>query len=404
MHRCGRLVCFAVLAGAMSVPLAAPAQKQEADKPDKEFTPGPMTELDQEPQVEPAFASYLDWKRIARCYADLDAAGLTDCALALAEGERIYLRKHRGVSAERLLDDAVQLAIRARDKQTLDRIARAAKGSGNTALTERLSAAEKLMTTSRSLLADFKVSVEDMSLLQAEQAKRFVEDVERARLLQDKVQLKSLKELLTGNGEDPLAEAFRAPLAKMLSSAETAIPAAPDAESEQLRETLKKLGANSRATSFSWLGRYSTTPSTGININGENIRTYTVHYRGGANSADGEEAYRWGSKEARDNKKFATAGAAQQYVRIRRTDYRMLFGYTNATRGGGDWIAIQHREDGQAFYRLRNGTTGHVPYGHWHYTTFHVNGGRVILQWGPDGSQPLPNNQGITWGLHIRQN
>src|SRR5690348_10316522 len=47
---------------------------------------------------DPAFARYVDVYAAGRALLDGDAAALTDAALALAEGERVLLRQHKGLS------------------------------------------------------------------------------------------------------------------------------------------------------------------------------------------------------------------------------------------------------------------------------------------------------------------
>lgn len=96
-----------------------------------------------------AFQKYVDLRLIRRGLAQQDPRLLTDAALEIAEGERVLLRRHDALSADRLLRSASNLAIAAKDRRAIDRLLLAAERLGNQQLAARLEAAQKLTARSR---------------------------------------------------------------------------------------------------------------------------------------------------------------------------------------------------------------------------------------------------------------
>src|SRR5262245_61010621 len=106
---------LALLAG------TSPAQPDQGKKKD-EPAPLPAVVVD-----DPAFERYVDMEALAEAWEDRDAEALTDIGLQLAEGERVLLRSHKGITAEQVLTVAARLAADQRDKKTLQRLSRAAE-------------------------------------------------------------------------------------------------------------------------------------------------------------------------------------------------------------------------------------------------------------------------------------
>ena len=88
---------------------------------------------------DPAFKSFIDLDQVGDALAGLDAARITDCALLLAQGEKVLLREHRGVSSAKLFTVALKVAADNRDEVTLKRLDKALRGSDNAELTALLS-------------------------------------------------------------------------------------------------------------------------------------------------------------------------------------------------------------------------------------------------------------------------
>lgn len=64
---------------------------------------------------DPAFDKHVDILLVGYAWDQLDAGLLTDCALQLAEGERILMRKHKAISSQQLLAIATKVAADNRD-------------------------------------------------------------------------------------------------------------------------------------------------------------------------------------------------------------------------------------------------------------------------------------------------
>ena len=75
---------------------------------------------------DPAFDRFIDPLGVGRAWDILDAAALTDGALALMEGERVLLRPHRGLSTKDVVTTAARLAVERGDEASLTRLEKAA--------------------------------------------------------------------------------------------------------------------------------------------------------------------------------------------------------------------------------------------------------------------------------------
>jgi len=75
---------------------------------------------------DPAFDRFVDPLAVGRAWDSLDAAALTDGALALMEGERVLLRPHRGLPTKDIVTTAARLAVERRDEASLSRLEKAA--------------------------------------------------------------------------------------------------------------------------------------------------------------------------------------------------------------------------------------------------------------------------------------
>lgn len=101
--------------------------------------------------VDPAFDQHVDMRSLLIGFARLQPVALADAGLQLAEGERILLRPHKCVSADEILQLAVDVAAEKRDLTTLDRLSKAFIRDGRTELAARVQQAKVLASTSRTV-------------------------------------------------------------------------------------------------------------------------------------------------------------------------------------------------------------------------------------------------------------
>lgn len=135
---------FSIAAVAMALLVSVPLH------PSKAADPPAASSID---LADPAFARYVDLNLLGQAWEQLDASLLTDCALQLAEGERILMRSHKAITAQQVLELATKIAAEKNDKSTLDRLANVAAATKNTAAAEQIAAAKKLAGVSRKVEA-----------------------------------------------------------------------------------------------------------------------------------------------------------------------------------------------------------------------------------------------------------
>jgi hypothetical protein len=78
-----------------------------------------------------AFDQFVDLTYLGQAWQELSPSKLADCGLQLAEGERVLLREHKAITAQRVLSYAIQLAGQQGDGETLVRLAKASAVTGN---------------------------------------------------------------------------------------------------------------------------------------------------------------------------------------------------------------------------------------------------------------------------------
>lgn len=85
-----------------------------------------------------AFDRFVELTYLGEAWQELSPAKLADCGLQLAEGERVLLRSHRAIEAERVLAYAIELAGSQADGITLGRLARSEAIQKSASLSELL--------------------------------------------------------------------------------------------------------------------------------------------------------------------------------------------------------------------------------------------------------------------------
>lgn len=194
---------------------------------------------------DPAFDRYVDLLLLGQAWDTLDPVLLTDCAMQLAEGERILMRSHKAVSSTQLLDLAAKVAADKRDTATLDRLAKVHSASKNSGALEQINAAKKLAGASRKVDPAMSVSATDTSPDQLALYQDAINGVKAAGLVGDRTYFDGLEEGLNNKQSVlvNLSEAQRNHLKKIMGEARSSMPKDGD---PALADTLSKLKDASR--------------------------------------------------------------------------------------------------------------------------------------------------------------
>lgn len=195
--------------------------------------------------ADPAFDRYVDLILLGRAWDQLDPGMITDCALQLAEGERILMRSHKAVSSKQLLELAAKVAAEKRDTATLDRLANVCNATKNTAALEQVTAARKLAGASRAIDPAMSVSATETTPDQLAIYQATINGVKGAGMLGDVNYFDGLEEGLNDKQSvlTNLSDAQRNHLKKIMGVARSSMPKEGDAS---LSDTLTKLKETSR--------------------------------------------------------------------------------------------------------------------------------------------------------------
>ena len=192
--------------------------------------------------ADAAFARYVDLDLIRKAVVDRDAPLLCDVALQLAEGERVLLRPHKGLPADRLFRLAMATATDKRDLKTLDRLERAAKALKRDELAKLLPAAKLLAGKARRLDAGLMVAADTMSVESLLMYRSFLEQINVAASLNDRERLGRMERGIAALPD--LADAQRAALRARVAEARKSLADREDDEGDDL---LRRLAASSRS-------------------------------------------------------------------------------------------------------------------------------------------------------------
>lgn len=240
------LVCLCISsAGAFAADTDAPP----AD--DAEFAFSEATDLSN--LDDPAFVSLVSFELLGRSVAEGDAAGVTDAALQLAHAEKILLRNHKSLNSASLLSTAANIAKNSGDKETLTRIAAAAKSLGNDELAKEVEAALVLGGASRAIDPPPELSL-DIDPLTFAYTKGMLNDLEIAENAGD---IETLNQLLVDLKLINLPDDLREWIEKRI---EIALTACEGADADQA-QALSMLADSSRGGIN--LGTFRP-PSTGV--------------------------------------------------------------------------------------------------------------------------------------------
>lgn len=185
----------------------APAEKAPAEgeknlpievgeAPDTPVTP--VTEVDEIPVEldDAAFDRFVKLTAVREAIVRRNASALLDTALLVAEGERVLLRPRKGISAEQLFGMTLRLATESKDKDTLMRLAKAAKMRDDKDFGERVAAAIKFEAPTRSLDTRLSVNVEKTDLAVVAFIQECMTGIGEAELVGNVAALKALEDEL----------------------------------------------------------------------------------------------------------------------------------------------------------------------------------------------------------------
>lgn len=203
---------------------------------------------------DPAFDRYVDMLLVGQAWDTLDAALLTDCALQLAEGERILMRSHKAISSKQLLELAAKVAADKRDTAALDRLAKVCEATKNSATLEQVTTAKKLASASRKVDPAMSVSATDTSPDQLALYQEAINGVKAAGIVGDTLYFENLEAGLTDKESvlTSLSEAQRTHLKKIMGDARDSMP---KESSPALADTLSKLKDASRGDLLRGIGQ-----------------------------------------------------------------------------------------------------------------------------------------------------
>ncbi|HKI37297.1 MAG TPA: hypothetical protein VKA46_35920 [Gemmataceae bacterium] len=179
-----------------------------------------------------AYERYIDVAYLRDALAKGDPVGLADCALQLAEGERVLLRPHKAVTSDKLFRLAAKVAAEKRDKETLARLGRAAKELKNDELAKAVAAAATLAGGARKPDPSVSVALDQVRPETVVLYQSFVQEIKSAKSIGSKAQLDALETSVKAAEE--LDEKLRTPLLKQISDARGALPEKGDPELDVL--------------------------------------------------------------------------------------------------------------------------------------------------------------------------
>lgn len=190
--------------------------------------------------LDPAYSRYVDLRSIGEALLDGDAAGLTDAALALAEGERVLLRPHNSLTVAEVASAATRLAAEQKDAESLKRLSALAEQRGDKELLASIKTAEKLAAGSRMPAPEMTISVDEVTPEQFAQIRALVGDAKLARTLGSARSIDSWTPERLGNLPGPL----QGQMQKLIADTREALPEQGATDSQLT--ALEKLAAAAR--------------------------------------------------------------------------------------------------------------------------------------------------------------
>jgi hypothetical protein len=141
--------------------------------------------------VDPAYNRYVDMHTVGHALRQGDADALVDCALQLAEGERVLLRPHRALKQGELLAAALRAAVESHDAEALERLSRVAASRKNEKLAAQVEQASKLADAARDPHSELTVPVRECTPQQYAEIHQCYSDARLAKITGDARSLES---------------------------------------------------------------------------------------------------------------------------------------------------------------------------------------------------------------------
>lgn len=186
-------------------------------------------QIDDTTVLDPAFEAYVSRDLLQQATGSTNPELLTDVALQLAEGERVLMRSHLGVSSEEVLRLAYRLAT---EEATKARLKKAAEKAEKKNLLDEFAKIDQESKSSMAAISVPKFSIEENT--QAEVAtKDITEDIEKAVLLQDRAILSDVESKLE-ESKDVLGEKVFSEVSKFLADVKSKIAEKPSEETNSL--------------------------------------------------------------------------------------------------------------------------------------------------------------------------
>ena len=192
---------------------------------------------------DPAYDRYIDLALLSAAWEEKDAELLTDVALQLAEGERVMLRPHKGITSDQVFAAAVRVGAERKDKAILARLSKILTTLGKQELAAEAKLAGQLADKSRAFDPALNVPVEGTSVEVFLLLKDTVEAIRSTKISRNAKGLEAIVKEIPKMTE--LAEAQRKALLKLAKEAQANLP--KDAkEVDPIADALDKLSDESR--------------------------------------------------------------------------------------------------------------------------------------------------------------
>ncbi len=244
------LVAWSLLLVVGLLPGFVAGQEVAAQKTNVPQRPDIMADAD-----DPSFGRYVDFGLLAAAWTSQDAMILTDCALEMAEAERILGRNLKSIQSADVMKKAVRIATDRQDMDTLDRIAAFSTRTKNNDMLASVASAKRLAGEERSLATAITVNIITMPTEKISLMKAVIGLVDKARVSGDKQLLQSL--VLAIPEEKNLNAALEKPeidaLTKYAEESEK-VTAEADAEDQEANEALDRLAGEERGKNDAAVG------------------------------------------------------------------------------------------------------------------------------------------------------
>ena len=193
---------------------------------------------------DPIFDRYVNLDLLASAWEDKNVDMLTDIGLEMAEGERVLMRAHKGITSDQVFAAALKVAAEQRDKAGLARLTKVLVALKRDDLVAEAKRAKQLADAGRAALDPALVVAVDATSVEAFMLlKDTLEAIGSAKVGQNAKGLEAIVKEIPQMAE--LTEAQRRALLKMTREAQALLP--KDAkEADPIADTLNKLASESR--------------------------------------------------------------------------------------------------------------------------------------------------------------